>query len=312
MIVLSILGGLLIGIAAIAVTRPRFEVSSRVRGFVTAEGHNVSRAERSLVDLALGSGGQRDRLTKLPQWQSLALELDVAGIDLGIPQIAAITLVGSVLLAGIMYRATSSPLGLLFGLLGPFLANLLIHNLANRQRKNFDEQLPDNLQVIASAMRAGQTFIGGLTAVTEDAPEPSRRELRRAVTDAQLGVPIEEALDGVGGRMKSGDFKHVGVIAMLQRESGGNTAEVVDLVAGTIRERLELRRMVRALTAQGRLAAVLLAGLPVGLLMIVSAINPAYMHPMFHTTVGLICLGVAGGLTLLGALAINKVVKIEL
>jgi tight adherence protein B len=161
-------------------------------------------------------------------------------------------------------------------------------------------------------MRAGQTFIGALTTVVEDAPEPSRRELRRALTDEALGVPLSDALSQVTERMKSEDFQHVTIVATLQRDTGGNTAEVVDLVSETIRERIEIRRMVRGLTAQGRLAGGILSLLPVGLLLIISLLNPAYAHPLFHKTVGLVALGVGLALTVSGSLVIRRIVDIEI
>ena len=102
------------------------------------------------------------------------------------------------------------------------------------------------------------------------------------------------------------------LIATLQRETGGNTAEVVELVADTIRERLELRQMVRSLTAQGRLAGLILSALPLGLLLMVSLINPQYIHPLFHTTIGVILLVFAGLMSVLGSLVIRKIVQIDL
>ncbi len=91
---------------------------------------------------------------------------------------------------------------------------------------------------------------------------------------------------GVTERMKSEDFQHIAIVASLQRETGGNTAEVVDLVAETVRERIEIRRMVRGLTAQGRLSGGVLSMLPVGLLILISLLNPVYVHPLFHSTAG--------------------------
>jgi tight adherence protein B len=161
-------------------------------------------------------------------------------------------------------------------------------------------------------MRAGQTFIGAMGAVIEDAPEPSKRELRRAITDEALGASLPEALGQVTERMKSEDFQHVAIVAALQRETGGNTAEVIDLVADTIRERIEIRRMVRSLTAQGRLAGVVLSLLPVGLLVIISLLNPAYTHPLFHTTIGLVALGIGVTCTAAGSFLINKIVNIKI
>jgi tight adherence protein B len=189
---------------------------------------------------------------------------------------------------------------------------MLVRHLADKQRRLFEQQLPDNLSVVAAAMRAGQPFIGALQSVVDSAGEPSKRELRRAVTDAQLGVPLDETLGTLGERMKSLDFQHVALIATLQRETGGNTAEVVELVSDTIRERLELRQMVRALTSQGRLAGMILSCLPVGLLLLVSVINPTYVHPMFHTTIGIILIVMAGVMSLAGSFVIKKIVQIDL
>jgi tight adherence protein B len=217
----------------------------------------------------------------------------------------------TLLIGWVLARATGSPVGALLGLAVPGLAYVVLGMVASRKRRAFSEQLPDNLQVLSSSMRAGQTFVGALRACVDDAPEPSRRELRRVVTDEGLGVPLPQALDRVTQRMRSEDFRHITVVATLQRETGGNTAEVVDLVAETVRERIEIRRMVNSLTAQGRLSGGVLSMLPVGLLMIISMINPHYVHPMFHSTVGLICLGLAFALVGSGAFVIHRLIQIK-
>jgi tight adherence protein B len=111
--------------------------------------------------------------------------------------------------------------------------------------------------------------------------------------------------------MKSEDFQHVAIVAALQRETGGNTAEVIDLVAETVRERIGIRRLVRGLTAQGRLSGGVLSLMPVGLLMVISVVNPKYMHPMFHSTAGLIALAAAITLVIAGGLVIRKIIQIN-
>ena len=102
----------------------------------------------------------------------------------------------------------------------------------------FAEQLPDNLQVLASALRAGHSLVGALSVVVDDCPEPSRSEFRRVVADEQLGVPLEDAFGVVARRMENSDLEQVALVAALQRETGGNTAEVLDRVAETIRAAL--------------------------------------------------------------------------
>jgi tight adherence protein B len=228
----------------------------------------------------------------------------------GLDQLLAALVIVTLLVGWLVVTEVKSPLAAPLALLVPALAYFGLKMKADRQRRTFGEQLPDNLQVIASAMRAGQTFVGALQAVVDDAPEPSARELKRAVTDEALGVPLTDALGQVGERMKSEDFQHVTIVAGLQRDTGGNTAEVIDLVAETIRGRIEIRRLVRGLTAQGRLAGFVLSGLPAGLLLIISVINPSYAHPLFHTTTGIIALVVALLLMVTGSMIIRKIVNI--
>ena len=309
-ILISLVVAILIGLAVFAVTRRRNEVSARVGEFVLPVSGREPR-ERSLVELALGDAQAR-AMTRSPRWRNLATELDVGGIPIAPVNYVILTIVATLAVAWVMAVLLGSIFAALIGLAVPLASTMYVRMSADRQRRLFDSQLPDNLSVVASAMRAGQTFLGALQAVVDTAPEPSRSELHRAVTDAQLGVPVEEALGNLSERLKSSDFQHVALIAQLQRETGGNTAEVVELVAETIRERLELRQMVRALTAQGRLAGGLLSVLPLGLLLIVTAINPGYERPLYHTTIGIILLIAAAVLSVLGSFVIKKVVTIEL
>ena len=150
----------------------------------------------------------------------------------------------------------------LFALVLPFVVRGSVQEAAEAPACRFAEQLPDNLLVMAASLRAGHSFVGALNAVLEEADEPARSELRRAVADEQLGVPMESALLSVAERMKNGDLEQVALVASLQRETGGNTAAVLDTVVDTVRERFELRRLVRTLTAQGRMTRWILIGLP--------------------------------------------------
>ena len=292
-------------------------VVARVDGVVGGQGRSAGgvivrfvEEESALIERALGDKQSR-KIARSPFLTRQRLELEVADISIGAEQLAALTVLVTVLVGWLLFASTHSAIAALLGLFVPVGALLGIRTRAGRQRRKFSEQLPDNLQVIASAMRAGQTFVGALKAVLEDAPEPSRGELRRAVMDEQIGIPLADALGQVTERMRSEDFQHVAVVAALQRETGGNTAEVIELVAETVRERSEIRRMVRGLTAQGRLSGGILSVLPIGMLIFISVTNPAYVHPLFHSTPGLIALGVAIGLVAAGGLAIKKIVEIK-
>ena len=294
--------------AVYSLLRRRNEVSARVVEYVAPQG---KQKQRTLVELALGDADDQT-ISKSPAWRTLATEMDIAAVNLRLNQLIALTVVASLIGGWFGTLLLNSPAGAIVALLVPPGAFVLIRRLADRQRRLFEEQLPDNLSVVASAMRAGQPFLGALQAVVDSAPEPSKRELRRAVTDGQLGVPLDEALGTLGERLKSRDFQQVALVANLQRETGGNTAEVVELVSDTIRERLELRQLVRSLTAQGRLSGLVLSVMPVGLLLMVATINPGYVHPLFHTTIGMILLGAALVMTGLGTLLIKKIIEIDL
>ncbi len=309
-VAMSVAAGLLFGIAIFALIGRRETVADRVSAYVTLR-RDDPESNKSLIERALGDRQAR-KIVRSPLLTRLRNEMEVAEINMGLEQLALLVILATVLVGWLLAIKTHSPIGALLALFVPVVAQFVIKMLASRQRRFFSEQLPDNLQVIASAMRSGQTFVGALKAVIEDAPEPSKRELRRAVLDEQLGIPLADALGQVTERMKSEDFKHVAIVASLQRETGGNTAEVLELVADTVRQRIEIRRLVRGLTAQGRLSGGILAMLPVGLLIFISTMNPTYVHPLFHTTDGLIALGVGLGLVVSGALVIRKIIQIKI
>jgi tight adherence protein B len=160
-------------------------------------------------------------------------------------------------------------------------------------------------------LRAGHSLVGGLSLVVNDAAEPSKSEFQRVVADEQLGVPLEDALMVVAERMKSRDVEQVALVSSLQRETGSNSAEVLDRVIENIRERAGLRRLVRSLTAQGRLSRWVVTFLPVALLLAISGINPAYMRPLFTHTSGRIILAVGVIMIISGSLVIKKIVDIK-
>jgi len=180
-----------------------------------------------------------------------------------------------------------------------------------KQRKLFAEQLPDNLQVLASALRAGHSFVGALAVVANDAAEPSRSEFQRVIGDEQLGVPIDAALHVVVERMESRELEQVALVAALQRETGGNTAEVLDRVTSTIRERFELRRTIQTLTAQGRMSRWVLTLLPLFLLVAITLINPSYMQVMYDSPFGRVLLFLSGVSIASGSLVIKRIVNIR-
>jgi tight adherence protein B len=246
------------------------------------------------------------------RWQRFKWELGIAGVTMPSEQIVALTAIGS-LLAALMIKVLFNQLiiGLLLALVIPFAVRSVVQRRLAKQRKLFAEQLGDNLQVLASALRAGHSFIGALAVVANDAAEPSRSEFQRVIGDEQLGVPIDQALHVVVERMESRELEQVALVAALQREAGGNTAEVLDRVTATIRERFELRRTVQTLTAQGRMSRWVLTLLPVFLLIAITLINPGYMNVMYDSSFGRVLLFLSAVSIASGSLVIKRIVNIR-
>jgi tight adherence protein B len=254
--------------------------------------------------------GTENVLRDSTRWQKFKWELAIAKIGMPAEQIVVLTIVGT-LLVFLLVNLKSTLAAVVIAIAIPLAVRSVLKNALARQRKLFAEQLPDNLQVLASALRAGHSFIGALAVVVNDAPEPARSEFQRVVADEQLGVPIDQALEVVVQRMDSRELEQVALVAALQRETGGNTAEVLDQVTDTIRERFELRRTVQTLTAQGRMSRWVLTFLPLFLLLVITLINPGYMDVMYHTTGGHVVLVLAGLSVASGSLVIKKIVNIR-
>jgi tight adherence protein B len=251
-------------------------------------------------------------LARVRGWAAFQEELDIARVTIPASRIAAATAVATLLVSWLLVSASGIPLLGLIGLVGiPVLVRAVVVALADKQRRLFDEQLADNLQVIASAQRAGHSFLGALTVSMQEAPEPTKREFERVLADERLGVPIEDALEGAARRMASRDLEQVILVARLQRETGGNTAEVLDQVADTARERSELRRLVQTLTAQGRMSRWIITALPISLLVLVSVLNPGYTEPLFETGGGRLALTIGAVLLITGSLVIKRIVTIK-
>lgn len=310
MLVFALLLASLIAVPVAMLVRPKSSgIRERLGAFVAVGRNEDGKRQTALLSERLLEGTEKS-LGQMRWWSRFKLELEIAEITLPAEQIIILTTIGTLLLLWVL-SLFLNPFFALLAFFTPLLVRMYIRFKAERQRRAFADQLPDNLQVLASALRAGHSLIGALSVVVDDAPEPSQREFRQVVADEQLGVPLEEALTEVAIRMNNRDLEQVSLVAALQRETGGNSAEVLDRVADTVRERAALRRLVRTLTAQGRMARWIVSALPVMLLIIISILNPKYMSPLFHKTAGQIILVFAAMMVISGSLVIRKIVNIR-
>jgi tight adherence protein B len=309
---IALLSAALVAVAVIAFASgwTRGTLRGRMAEFVSMPAPEKERPSGVLADKI--EGGTEKMFERTGWWGRFVADLHLAEIKTRPERIVLFTFIGTFLTIWLLSVIIHSLLiALVIGLCIPFAVRIWVRRKVDRMRRLFAEQLPDNLQVLASALRAGHSFIGALSVVVDDAPEPSRSEFRRVVADEQLGVPLEDALHVVVERMESRELEQVALVGALQRQTGGNTAEVLDRVTETIRERFELRRTVRTLTAQGRLSRWVVSLLPLFLLLVISLLNPGYMHPLVATTPGRIALVFASLMVVSGSLVIKRIINIK-
>ncbi len=281
----------------------------RVRGFVSVPG-DVSPTGEAVLGGHRPGGAERS-LERTRWWAGFKQDVEIARITVEPMRIVTATVLATLVTMYLLAKVSGIPLVGAFALAIPWGARMWVRIKLERQRTLFTDQLPDMLQGAASAIRAGHGLIGALSMVAEDAPEPSRSEFQRVVADEALGVPLEEALAVVQQRMDNREVLQIALVAQIQREAGGNLAEVLDHITATLRQRAELRRMVQALTAQGRLSRWVVTALPLALLLAISIANPDYVDPLYTTGLGVFMLLLAGVMMLSGSLVIGKIVNFK-
>jgi len=182
---------------------------------------------------------------------------------------------------------------------------------AGRRAKAFEAEMPDALQLVASGLSTGYSLPQALDSVVNEGRPPVAEELGRALAEARLGAPLENALDNVADRMDSTDFRWVVMAIRVQREVGGNLSEVLHTLCQTMRDRGALRRQIKALSAEGRLGAIILIALPFLMVAYLSLVNPDFFRPMWETTLGLTLLSGCVVALAMGAFWMTKLVKVE-
>ena len=261
----------------------------RMAQYVTVPSEEESRLRRAEVASMLADTAQRT-VGGQRWWQRFETDVELAGFGLSALAIAGWTIVGGILASIVAAIIFKSLLGLLVGLLAPFVTRYIVSRKVRKMRRAFEEQLADNLDVLAGAMRTGHSTMGALSVMIDSAIEPSKSEFRRVLQDEQLGVPLDDALMVMARRMQSYDAEQIALVMRLQREAGGNTAEVLDRVAEVIRGRMELRRLVEVLTAQARISRWILTALPIFVLLALIFTGGDYLQPMLDSLVGKIAL----------------------
>jgi len=284
----------------------RSGLPARMAEFVSIRSLQRDKGETPTPADAEGDSGEPKNF-----WTRFEEILEIADIKAEPEMIVAGTFAATALTFLLIYAGTGSPLWAVFALGVPYIAREWVIRTLARRRNRFAEQLPDALQVVASALRSGHSFAGALAVVVDSASEPMKSEMQRVVADEQLGVPMQHSLGIVAERMASRDVEQLALVAELQREAGGNAAEVVDRVAETVRERFDLKRLIQTLTMQGRMSRWIVSALPIGIILVLQVENPHYLHPLLASTGGKVVFGLAAAWAVAGSLVIKKIVEIE-
>ena len=198
--------------------------------------------------------------------------------------------------------------------IGAILPGVYVRRQKSKRLVHFNDQLPDMLNLVVNGLRAGYSTLQAMEAVSKELPAPISDEFRRVVQEMQLGIPMEKALDNLLRRIPSEDLDFVVTAINVQREVGGNLAEIMDVITYTIRERIRIKGEIRALTAQAVYSGRALALMPVGLLCILWFLNRSYVMEFFNkpnALCGGIALGLAGILIISGYFVMVRIGNVE-
>ncbi|WP_233121271.1 type II secretion system F family protein [Tersicoccus sp. Bi-70] len=303
--------GILLGVVALAaVYLAIFPPRPRVSLTRTGPAAGSTPQESRLAGLTTATTELIERLLlQLRSAPALAGALEQAGIRMKPAEF--IVLVASVTaVLAVLVMLSVGPMGAVLVIAVAVIATrLLLGFLAGRRRNAFADQLDDTLELMSSGLRAGHSLARAIDALSTEAEAPTSEEFARITNETRLGRDLGQALDAAAERMRSEDFVWVAQAIAIHREVGGNLAEVLDQVGETIRERNQIRRQVKALSAEGRISALVLMILPFALGGILVVITPTYLNQLFESPIGWAMLAVGAILLLVGGLWLRKVIS---
>ncbi|WP_248759587.1 type II secretion system F family protein [Pseudarthrobacter sp. SSS035] len=294
----------LLGIAVLAPGAPEVPMDRR-RPFESSPPTTLTRfAASAVTSFERMLGGRNVQLFSRAQLENAGLRLSQSEFFI---LVAAGMCVG--FLVGIV---TVGPLvGLLLAILSPFVGNMVLGYLAGKRRAKFDTQLVDTLQLLSGGLRAGHSILRAIDAAAAESQKPTSEEMRRVITETSLGRDLLAALNDTALRMKNEDFVWVSQAIQINREVGGNLAEVLDQVNETIRERSEIKGQIKALAAEGKFSAYILIAMPFGIVAMLLSVSPNYMNSMFSHPLGWAMIGASFVLMTIGSLWMRKIIDLK-
>jgi tight adherence protein B len=309
---------LLVGVAS-SLLSGRSEVEERL-GRYSESGGQVAAAAAEAGPKAKRSTPLADWLNRLGEgtdfFDKISRSLARADIKLR-PAEYMVVIVASSLISGAVFAilARAPVFGIPGLVLGVFIPGIYVGQAQKKRLRKFDDQLGDMLNLMVNGLRAGYSTLQAMEAVSRELPAPICDEFHRVVQEMQLGLTMEDALDHILRRIRSDDLDLVVTAINVQREVGGNLAEILDVISYTIRERVRIKGEIKSLTAQGQATAWVISALPIALMLILFLVNRDYMMMFFNPEtrncgIPMLCLG--GGMIGSGFYIVQRMVKIDI
>lgn len=302
----ALAGGLAVGLVIYLLVSPRpvrIPVERRRPGVAVPP----SLLERS-ASAATAVVGRILRRRGVPQGTSM---LELAAVRMRLQDFVFLILVGSTAGFALGLVLSGPFLGFVLALIAPAFARVWVGMRISRRQKQFADQLDDSLVLMSSNLRAGHSFAQALNSVATETESPTAEEFSRVVNETRVGRPLVDSLRDTAARMESDDFQWVAQAIGINHEVGGNLAEVLDQVAGTIRQRNEIRRLVSTLSAEGRLSGIILVALPFVVTGFLLLTNPGYLAPFTESLLGYALIVLAVIMLIIGSLWMAKTVSIK-
>ncbi len=301
---------LIVGIV-MSMTGDRYMVDDRLNKYLEEEKSQEAKAPKAAL-----TDWVNKRVEKSSIGERIARSLARADLKLKPGEYIALYVIAIVGMALIAFLLGGRILlsAIIGGVIGAFLPGMYVRSQQAKRLQKFNDQLPDMLSLMVNGLRAGFSTMQAMEAVSKELPSPISDEFRRVVQEMQLGVPMEKALANLLRRIPSPDLDFVVTAINVQREVGGNLAEIMDIISYTIRERIRIKGEIRVLTAQVSYSGKVLSFMPVGLVVILYFLNRDYILEMFtpqNIICGSITFGTALLLIIVGYVVMNKIAQIE-
>ncbi len=307
-LVIAILAGVLVFCLFVAilaaVKREELAVSERVGRLA----RKIEKKQEEARGSALPEGVRR----RFKAGSKIASQLESAGILLRAEEFILAWGAATVVPSGLVLLFNGSPVTAFALAAGGAITPPLVVSFARKRRLAlFEKQLTDALGIIGNSLRAGFTFSQAMESISREMPDPIAKEFNKTVREMALGVPMEDAMTAMVRRMENEDLGMLISAVLIQRQVGGNLADIIDNISITIRDRLKIKGEVKVMSASGRISGMVIGLLPVFLIAVLMILNPSYIMTFISTPVGLGLLAVAAFMEFIGFFIVQKIVNIK-